>query len=393
MSRTAVRFVLSFILALSLWAGTATVATAQFVLEEAYPDSPLVGPKVAKGAVIWNHGKPPSRGSGSHMLPYYVDELAGSGWDVFRLDRDWSYDSLAFSAQALREKVGELHQRGYEKVVLAGQSYGAWISFIVAGNGPPVHAVIATAPAAFGKHPESKIWRRNAEELYPILERIRGTRVMLFLFDGDDYDPGNRGEVAHRLLERQGVDNLIVAYPEGWLGHGAANWPAFAKRFGHCITAFVEPVRQVDTACDTDPRGIAALPLKLPGDFKLPVASAAPVPTPAVQSAAAQQAAPDALTGIWYGIYTNGREAVLAIDRFDGDRVSAIYAWGRMRRDEEGGQGLNRREGRLAGDELMFVKPGNPTLAARPRRDGRLDLEWTSTDGQTRISAVLSRVN
>ena len=40
----------------------------------------------------------------------------------------------------------------------------------------------------------------------------------------------------------------------------------------------------------------------------------------------------------------------------------------------------------------MFVKPGNPTLAARPRRDGRLDLEWTSTDGQTKISAACRKL-
>jgi pimeloyl-ACP methyl ester carboxylesterase len=379
------RLVLGLVLALGFWCASSPAAWAQFVLAKAYPAAALAGPKAAKGAVIWNHGKPPAREAGADMLPYYLDELAGAGWDVYRLDRDWSYDTLAFSAQALREKVTDLHQRGYDRVVLAGQSYGAWISFIVAADGPPIHAVIATAPAAFGKYPDSSIWRDNAKELYPILDRIRGTRVMMFLFNGDDYDPGNRGEVAQRLFERHGVDSQVVAYPEGWNGHGAANWPAFSKRFGHCIADFVDPARKrgASAGCGTDPRGIATLPIAIPRNF--------PLSGGAVSAGSGGDVPP--LAGIWYGTYSNGREAVLAIENLTQNRVTAIYAWGRMRRDEKTDPDFNHRHGVVEGGELKFAEAGFPTLRAKLRPDGRLELDWSSEDGESRISGVLSRLN
>src|SRR6516162_9435769 len=165
-------------------------AHAQFVLEDAYSGAKPVGPARAVGAVVWNHGKPPFRGADGDMLPFYIDRLRDAGWDIFRLERDWSSDNLALSPAALRDAVGQIYERGYRKVVLAGQSYGAWISLLVAASGPPVHAVIATAPAAFGRYPDSRVYHRNADELYPILDRIRDTRVMMFMFEGDSYDTG-----------------------------------------------------------------------------------------------------------------------------------------------------------------------------------------------------------
>src|SRR3954466_14591711 len=72
-------------------------AAAQFVLEEAYQKTPLRGPDRALGAVIWNHGKPPYKGSEGDMLPFYLDWLREAGWDVFRMERDWYSDNLALS--------------------------------------------------------------------------------------------------------------------------------------------------------------------------------------------------------------------------------------------------------------------------------------------------------
>src|SRR5260221_12201901 len=106
-------------------------ANAQFVLLDAY-QTPKLGPERAKGAVIWNHGKPPLRGADGDMLPFYLDHLRDAGWDVFRLEREWSSDNIEESSAALRDKVAEVDRRGYRKVVLAGQSYGAWIALLVA---------------------------------------------------------------------------------------------------------------------------------------------------------------------------------------------------------------------------------------------------------------------
>ena len=362
------------LVALLLWG--AAPARAQFNLEPAYPDRAPLGPARALGAVIWNHGKPPFRGADGDMLPFYLDRLRDAGWDVFRLERDWSSDNLELSPAALSAKVGVLHDQGYRELVLAGQSYGAWISLMVAASGPPIYAVIATSPAAFGRYPDSRVYKRNAEDLFPMLDRIRHTRVMLFLFDGDAYDPGDRGTPARAILARNGVDNAVIAYPEGWHGHGAANWNGFATRFGPCMSRFIDPRRAAaDAHCERDPVTRDALRLKLPDDVAL--------------ASSVSAGPPD---GLWYGVYANGREALLALGPVQNGSVSATYGWGIQERGEVDAPGYDRRIGRVEGEHLLFSDPNRPTLDVHPLGPERLSLTWTSSDGTHSDTAELRRL-
>jgi pimeloyl-ACP methyl ester carboxylesterase len=355
-------------------------AHAQFVLQDAYPAAKMAGPGRALGAVIWNHGKPPFRGADGDMLPFYLDRLREAGWDVFRLERDWSSDNLALSPAALREHVGAVYERGYRKVVLAGQSYGAWISLLVAASGPPIHAVIATAPAAFGRYPDSRIFHRNADELYPILERIRDTRVMMFLFQGDAYDTGDRGAPAREILADNAVDNAVIAYPTGWIGHGAANWNGFATRFAPCIARFIDPKRATgDAHCERDPVTRDALTLALPDEA-----------APARSVSSAPPSGP--FGGLWYGVYTNGREALLSLDPIQGGTVTGVYAWGIQQRDEVGAPGYDHRVGRVQGERLMFTEPDRPRIEVQPLGPDRISLTWTSSDGTRTDTAELHRL-
>lgn len=380
-----------FVCALVALVALAAPARAQFVLESAFPKTPALGPTRALGAVVWNHGKPPYRGADGDMLPFYVDRLRDAGWDVFRLERDWSSDNLALSPAALRDQVTALYDQGYRKIVLAGQSYGAWISLLVAASGPPIHAVIATAPAAFGRYPESRIYRRNAEDLYPILARIHGTRIMTFFFEGDAYDTGDRGVPTREILEDNAVDHVVVAYPHGWYGHGAANWNGFAVRFAPCIARFIDPRRAAGEAhCERDPVTRDALKLALPDEAPAAhnVASASgAAPVGAVGPTSSEPAG-----GLWYGVYTNGREALLSLDAIQGGRASAVYAWGIQQRDEEGAPGYDRRIGRIEGDRLRFAEPDRPTLEVRPLGPDHLSLSWTSSDGTRTDTAELHRL-
>jgi len=359
---------------LMVWGGAP--ARAQFVLEPAFPERAALGPEHALGAVIWNHGKPPTRGADGDMLPFYLDRLRDAGWDVFRLDRDWGSDNLVLSPAALRDKIDALYARGYRKLVLAGQSYGAWISLMVAASGPPIHAVIAAAPAAFGRYPDSRIFRRNADDLYPILKRVRNTRVMLLLFQGDPYDPGDRATPAREILDEDGVDNAVIAYPPGWTGHGAANWHGFATRFGPCMARFVDPRRPAaDAHCERDPVTREALDFALPGG-----------------PLRAQSAAVDPPGGLWYGVYGNGREALLGLDAPRNGSVSAIYAWGVQERGDTDGPAWDRRIGRVDGDGLRFAEPGRATLELQPLGPDRMRLVWTSSDGSRTDRADLRRL-
>jgi pimeloyl-ACP methyl ester carboxylesterase len=90
-----------------------------------------------------------------------------------------SADALAGAAEALKH-------RGYRRVVLAGQSFGAFISLIAAGRSDAVDAVIGTAPAAYGNAQSNPFgFELNATRLYDLLAAARRARVALFFFEGD----------------------------------------------------------------------------------------------------------------------------------------------------------------------------------------------------------------
>ncbi|MEJ0070314.1 MAG: hypothetical protein WDO24_18175 [Pseudomonadota bacterium] len=95
---------------------------------------------------------------------------------------------------------------------------------------------------------------------------------------------------------------------------------------------------------------------------------------------------------MWYGVYGNGREALLALDAVHNGTVSAIYGWGIQERDEVGGPGYDRRIGRVEGDRLLFSEPDRPSLDVHALGPDRLSLTWTSSDGARRDSAELRRL-
>src|SRR5262249_59582764 len=104
-------------------------------------------------------------------------------------------DTLADSSKRLVDHVGSLKQKGYKRVVLAGQSFGAFLSLMAADASSEIDAVVATAPAAYGSFDDFyDSWRLNATRLYPLLEQVKHPRVMMFYFNGIDLNPGGHGE-------------------------------------------------------------------------------------------------------------------------------------------------------------------------------------------------------
>jgi pimeloyl-ACP methyl ester carboxylesterase len=196
----------------------------------------------AKGAVIWSHGRSTSAEDWKTATPPYVAALREGGWDTFRFNRWRDGDTLPDSAAALLAEVQKLKDRGYARVVLAGQSFGAFLSLMVADRSDQVDGVIATAPAAFGDFSASYAsWWQNADALYPLLERIGPrARVMVFYFHGDDFDPGGRGQRSREILETRGVDHVVVDQPAQLIGHWAAATVPFAQRFAPCMLDFID---------------------------------------------------------------------------------------------------------------------------------------------------------
>ena len=158
----------------------------------------LLGPQRAAGVIVWSHGRSVDAEDWKSPTPPYLRVLRAAGWDVLRFDRLRQDDTLGGSSRALAGLATRLKHQGYRRIVLAGQSFGAFLALMAADDTDDVDAVVATAPAAFGDFEDYyDSWRLNATRLFPLLERVRRARVMLFFFHGDDFDPGRaRQQVA-----------------------------------------------------------------------------------------------------------------------------------------------------------------------------------------------------
>jgi pimeloyl-ACP methyl ester carboxylesterase len=161
-------------------------------LDPAFPD-PALGPGQSKGVVVWSHGRSINSEDSQSPTPAYLRALRDNGWDVMRFDRLSRGDTLSDSTRRLVDYAGELKHKGYKQVLLAGQSFGAFLALMAADASADVDAVVATAPAAYGSFDDFfDSWRLNATKLYPLLEQVKRARVMVFYFHGDDFDPRAR---------------------------------------------------------------------------------------------------------------------------------------------------------------------------------------------------------
>jgi dienelactone hydrolase len=220
---------------------TAQLGHAQTWIAPADPARAALGPIDALGAVIWSHGRSTDAEDFEAPAPPFLAELRSGGWDTFRFNRRRADDTLANSSRALVQDVHRLKEQGYRRVVLAGQSFGAFLSLLGADASDEVDAVIATAPAAYGSYADHyDTWRANATQLYPLLAQVIRARVMLFYFHGDEFDPGGRGERSRDILAQRHLDYVVIDQPPRLATHWAAGTPLFARLYGGCILAFLD---------------------------------------------------------------------------------------------------------------------------------------------------------
>ncbi len=382
--------------AIGLLAGLAAAqpAAAQIILKPAYGENTLLGAGKARGAVVWSHGRSVEVEDSEAPTPLYLKTMREAGWDVYRLDRMRVSDTLPNSSRALAGYADGLKDKGYRRVVLTGQSFGAFIALMAAGQTDRVDAVVGTAPAAFGNFSEAyDSFRENATQLWPILRNVRRARVMLFFFHGDDFDPGGRGEPARNVLTQRGLENLVIDQPALLTGHGAANTGLFVRRFAGCIVRFAEtPPTANDPPCDDSWGRSPSAELMQAG---LPGAAAGSAAKSASGSATG---GPDTASplrpylGMWYGSYINGREVALAVEKAEGDTVYADYVLGAGMEPDQPFERVHRK-GRIEDGELVFDERGRNILRYRLRPDSRIAATWLDKAGKGRLETVLRRVN
>jgi len=366
-------------------------------LDPAFPE-PALGPTQAKGVVVWSHGRSINAEDSQSPTPSYLRALRDDGWDVLRFDRARHSDTLTDSTAHLVDYVSELKQKGYKQVILAGQSFGAFLALMAADASAEVDAVVATAPAAYGSFEDFyDSWRLNASKLYPLLEQVKRARVMVFYFHDDDFDPGGRGERSREILSTRGLGYAVVDQPAFLTGHWASSSGLFLRRYGSCIRDFAENTNlSGEQTCSprwgTSPSAEMKLPPELADAHPLrEVATASMAPT---GSGAAPDIdkAPHGFRDVWYGFYPNGREVLLGVEAVHGNDLTAVYAIGPSI-DDVFPAAWSRRQGHIVADSFVFEEKGKSTLRFRPRPDGGLGASWSSADGKTSMAAHLRPID
>ena len=202
------------------------------------------GPRASEGAVIWAHGyggaEEDQRG---HALPGLVSPLNEAGFDVFRFDRHPGDDNIFVTLPRLVRALPLLREAGYRRIILGGQSRGAWQAILAASERPElVDVILAAAPAAHGERPE---YRPLAlEDFRRALSGLdeRRPRLLVMLFDRDEFDPSaeERGQIVAALAQRRSAPTLALWATGPARGHsGVSDW-RFTRDYAGCVMTLVQ---------------------------------------------------------------------------------------------------------------------------------------------------------
>ena len=199
------------------------------------------GPGSAVGAILYLPGHSPDEAYfDAHTIrtPNIFIDMSRSGWDVYSIklpeaeDRDYDY----FAGQELLRVSGNLKKEGYRKVVLAGQSTGAWILAELGAREGPEDALILFSPATYG-HDQYR--SSNSTALYPLLRAIKKPVIMTNFSHDVFVDDDQRGQNAARILAKTGVPYIMIDHPPGLSGHAAGTLWSFAYAFETCFRNFL----------------------------------------------------------------------------------------------------------------------------------------------------------
>jgi hypothetical protein len=201
------------------------------------------GAERARGAYVWAHGRSPGGADsrGSQPQPH-VRAFNNAGYDVIRFDRDPVTDETEAGAAWMRQALAELRRRGYARVVVGGQSRGAWNALQSLSEPGLADAVIAIAPAAHGpRGSPAQAWALDDLRRIVASARSTGTRVAVANFAGDEFDPDPEARASILgVLAGRSAGFLMLDRPAGIRGHGGgADW-RFTLRYAPCLLDFAE---------------------------------------------------------------------------------------------------------------------------------------------------------
>lgn len=347
-----------------------------FWTEWGFCDLEAHGPDRARGIVIWNHGIRGTNEQYTAPPAVALRLLHARGWDIVKINRHNLAESARTSVVRATERTAAEIQtqraRGYRRVVLAGQSFGGYVSLEAAGASRDVYAVIALAPGVTGA----------VDNLDPerMLQDVKASRVAMVLPQGDALF-GNRvrGPAALRMLARRGDPFLLVDESAPAIsGHAGAMGGRFALRYGLCLADFLSDAPPGRFLCPEGRDGEAARELLVRGRAlgARPIGEGAALP-PGFGPFA----------GLWYGLL---EETVVVTGpvRDDGDMPRLLYR-AVSGRTTSGLYPLHLEDARLRAT-LASGGGRGPSLLLSASEPGVLELAWTSLDGQRTMRGRLA---
>jgi pimeloyl-ACP methyl ester carboxylesterase len=200
-----------------------------------------VGPQQAKGIVIWSHGYLGTGGDNTaNPTQSYVNNWWTHGYDGYRFNRRYILDP-AVDVKTLIDSVRLARAAGYKRVILTGQSTGAWEAIMAAAKGVQADGIVAVSPAWHGKVKDQRDISRTKSEWASYVQAVPpGGRYFIVKFLNDDYDVGGALEAAKPAFAQRGIDAVLLNYPARFSGHGAGNKGDFDAAYGPCMFKFIE---------------------------------------------------------------------------------------------------------------------------------------------------------
>ncbi|WP_135470472.1 alpha/beta fold hydrolase [Crenalkalicoccus roseus] len=202
------------------------------------------GPREAKGAYLWAHGRAAGGQDSRGTQPQpHVRVFNNAGYDVLRFDRAPETDETDAAAEWMREALRSLRAQGYQRVVVGGQSRGAWNALQALAAPGLADGVVAVAPAAHGAT-GSPAWAWALDDLRRVVASARSpeTRVVVVNFARDEFDPDpeRRAGIFRALTAPRVGALLFLDRPPEVSGHGGGADSRFVQRYGTCLLDFVE---------------------------------------------------------------------------------------------------------------------------------------------------------
>ena len=340
-------------------------------LEHGFCDLKVHGPGKARGIVIWNHGVMGTVVQHTAPPALALRLLQASGWDVIKINRHnlgESSDSYRRAEQRTEEEIKAQRERGYRRVVLAGQSFGGRVALEV-GATIELFATIAFAPGM-----ENTVG--NTRTQAPTDERLRRARAerVAVIFPGNDELFGNvdRGRTAMPILATLGRPYLLFDESAELKGHGGGTGGNFALRYGRCLDDFL--------AAPTLPTTRFACTGRGGWDVARALLPAIP---PHVRLAPPTDALPG---GLWYGLLG---ESIVSFAVVDVGKPGPSIFFASVTTGASRGGGIYQAG--IDDGEMNAILPNKAVLAVK-RRDARtLAITWTPVAGESNFGIASRR--